>query len=84
MHDTSMLILAIVGSVLTWTGSIIALVIWLTTKFRDLEKLVYREGDKHRREDAVQFKLHGTKIQRLELKAFGFTGPTQIDEPTND
>lgn len=83
MYDTSMLILAIVGSVLTWTGSIIALVIWLTGKFRELEKLVYREGDKHRREDDIRFRLHGTKIQRLELKAFGFTGPTELVEPTD-
>ncbi len=31
--------------------------------------------DKHRIEDDRQFRAHGTKIQRLELKAFGFTGP---------
>lgn len=72
-HDE--LIVAIIGLVITWTGSVIALVVWLTGKFRYLEKAIYREMDKHRREDDHQFNAHTTRIQRLEIKAFGFTGP---------
>ncbi len=75
MNDAAMLVLAIIGFMLTWTTSIVCLVVWLTTKFRDLEKVMYREMDKHRIEDDRQFRIQGTKIQRLELKAFGFTGP---------
>lgn len=78
MHDQATLVLAIIGSVTTWTASIIWLMIWLTGKFRNLEKAFYREMDKHRREDNAQFRDHGTKIMRLEIKAFGFTGPASL------
>lgn len=72
MSDPS-LAMAIVGFMLTWTVSIVSLVVWLTGKFRDLEKIIYREMDKHRTEDDRQFRAIGTKVQRLELRAFGFT-----------
>lgn len=79
MSDPS-LAMAIVGFMLTWTVSIISLVMWLTGKFRDLEKIIYREMDKHRTEDDRQFRAIGTRVQRLELRAFGFTG-TPATEP---
>ncbi len=74
MHDTTTLVLTIIGALLTWTITMVSLASWLSGKFRDLERLVYREMDKHRREDDRQFHRHGVKIQRLELKTFGFTG----------
>lgn len=73
MHDTASLIIAIMGAILTWTVTIASLVYWLTSKFRFLEGIIYREMDKHRREDDALFKNQGTRIQKLELKAFGFT-----------
>lgn len=48
-------------------------VLWLESRFRRLEKTLYREMDKHRREDDAQFKDHSTRIQRVELQTFGFT-----------
>lgn len=80
MNEQVMLVLAIGGAVITWTASVISLVVWLTGKFRSLEKVIYREMDKHRREDDDQFKIQGTKIQRLEIKAFGFTGPARLEQ----
>lgn len=73
MHDTATLILAILGAALTWTLTIIGFAAWLGEKFRVLERTIYREMDKHRREDDRQFNQQGTKLQRLELKVFGFT-----------
>ncbi len=73
MNESASLTLAIIGAVITWTGSVIALVIWLTGKFSSMESVFYGEMDKHRREDDRQFSIHATKIQRLELKSFGFT-----------
>ena len=73
MNDSAMLIIAIIGFLLTWTASVAALAMWLTGKFRDLEKVFYREMDKHRREDDIQFNNHSVKIMRLEIKTFGFT-----------
>lgn len=75
MNESATLIVAIIGLIITWTGSVIFLVLWLTGKFRSLEKALYREMDKHRREDDRQFGNHAVKIQRLEIKVFGFTGP---------
>lgn len=73
------LMVIIIGALITWTGSVISLVIWLTSKFRYLEQTIYREMDKHRREDDKQFDDHGRKIQRLELRAFGFSGPVAVE-----
>ena len=73
MSEQAMLLIAIVGAIITWTGSVVSLVVWLTGRFRSIEKVIYHEMDKHRREDDRQFNEHATKIQRLELKAFGFT-----------
>lgn len=75
MNENATLIVAIIGLIITYTGSVIFLVLWLTGKFRFLEKALYREMDKHRREDDVMFARHTGKIQRLEIKLFGFTGP---------
>lgn len=83
MQDTATLVLAIIGAVITWTASVISLVVWLTGKFRYLEKTIYREMDKHRREDDNQFRSQGTRIQRLEIKIFGYT-PAAIVEPTTE
>lgn len=83
MHDTATLTLAIIGALMTWTGSVIALVMWLTGKFRSLERTIYHEMDKHRREDDRQFGSQGTRIQRLEIRAFGFTGPVALPEPSD-
>lgn len=74
MNEVAQLVLAIIGSIIVWTTSIVGGVIWLTGKFRALEKIIYREMDKHRKEDDVHFYAHGTRLQRLEIKAFGFTG----------
>ena len=47
--------------------------LWLESRFRKLERLIYVEMDKHRREDDEKFDRLGVKVQRLELKEFGFT-----------
>lgn len=80
MSDHASLILAIIGSVLTYTVSIIALVNWLNGKFREVEKLIYRETQKHRRENDDELEDHAIRIQRLELKAFGFTNSGQATD----
>lgn len=74
MSETATLVLAIIGAVIVWTTSIIGGIIWLTGKFRGLERALYRETDKHRRENDALFTNHLVRIQRLEIKAFGFTG----------
>lgn len=65
---------------ITWTVTVVSLVIWLTGKFSSLEKVIYREMDKHRTEDDRQFRAIGTKVQRLELRAFGFTGAPATEQ----
>ncbi len=61
-------------SIMCTVGGVSGLgVLWLETRFRKLEQTLYREMDKHRREDDKQFDDQGRRIQRLELNAFGFT-----------
>ncbi len=73
MTDNAGLGLSLVGFMLTWTTSVVLLATWLAGKFRGLEKIIYHEMEKHRVEDDRQFRTLSTKIQRLEIKAFGFT-----------
>lgn len=69
MHDTATLILAIVGAIIVWTSSVVAMVSWLAGKFRSVEVLIYREGEKiNKRVDR-----HVVRLQRLEAKTFGVT-----------
>ena len=62
--------LAILGTIASAAGMS---ALWLSAQFRRLEKTFYAEMDKHRREGNVQFDDHGKRIQRLEIKNFGFT-----------
>lgn len=73
MHETATLTIAIVGLVITYTASIVSLVLWLAGKFRALEATFYRELGKHRDEDTERFNEQGNRIYRLELREFGAT-----------
>lgn len=73
MESQATLIVAIVGVVLTYTISVVSLVLWLTGKFRAMEATFYRELGKHRDEDTQRFFEQGNRIYRLELTAFGAT-----------
>lgn len=68
-NDTAMLTLSIFGALLTWTISVVSLVIWLTSKFRTLEVLLYREMNK-RDERASSFH---DRLMILELRVLGVT-----------
>ena len=71
--DTTLL-LSIWSAILIWTCSVTGSVIWLTGKFRHVENLIYKELERHREHNDAQFNNLGTRVQRLELHAFGFTG----------
>jgi len=73
MQETTVLIVAILTALLTWSATVAGLVLWLTGKFRDVEKTIYREDDKHRRLHGGILDDHAIRIQKLELYAFGFT-----------
>lgn len=73
MHEATQLILAILGFALLWTTTVVGVVVWLESKFRRLEKLFYKELYTHTEEDDSKFENHGRRIQRLEIKSFGFT-----------
>lgn len=60
---------AIATFLVVYTGTVAGLVWWLATRFRSLEKLIYREAYKYNRQlDAL-----GLRLQRVELRLFGFT-----------
>lgn len=68
-NDTAMLVLAIGGALVTWTASVVSLVIWLTGKFRSIEVMMYTEMNK--RDQRAQM-LHD-RLMILELKVLGVT-----------
>lgn len=46
---------------------------WLNSRFSKMEEKFYRALEIHKREDTEKFETQAQKIQRLELRAFGFT-----------
>lgn len=77
MNESLTVTLALFGAILTWTTTVVGLVVWLNGKFRYVEKTIYREMDKHRGEDDRQFEDLRTRALRLEIKTFGY-GPYEM------
>lgn len=71
--DAAMLILAVATFLLTWTGTTIAVMLYLTGRFRRMEATFNSSFNAHRRHVDQMFHLHDTRTQRLELKIFGFS-----------
>lgn len=72
-NDPAALAVAVAGLMIVYTTSVVSLVIWLASKFRSLESLIFREMDKHRREDDDRFSEHAQRLQILELEKLGYT-----------
>lgn len=72
-NESATLTIAIVGIVITYTASIVSLVLWLAGKFRSLEKMFYQELSAHREEDNERFKEQHDRLYKVELNVFGFT-----------
>jgi hypothetical protein len=82
MNEATNLILAIFGAIMVWTSSIVGAVLWLSGKFRGVEQTIYKEMDKLRREVEARHYNINTRIQRLEIKLFGFAGPDRSTATT--
>lgn len=46
---------------------------WIESRFRRVEKIIYEEIERHRKSTDSTNADHARRIQRLELKEFGFT-----------
>lgn len=75
--------MAIIGTVASASGFG---VLWLTSQFRRIERIIYREMEQHRRVNDARHQDVLRRVQRLELKAFGFThsGPVAESEIAAD
>lgn len=62
--------LVIMGTIASAAG---LSMLWLQTQFRRLEKNFYAELERHRIKNDGTFQDHRDRIQKLELKNFGFT-----------
>lgn len=71
MNETVSLTLAIGGALLTWTGTVVTLTLWLAGKFRHLEALIYREQNKLDAKYMALFKEHNDRLIMLEVKGGG-------------
>lgn len=76
MNEAATLIIAIIGAVIVWTTSVVAMVSWLTGKFRHVEVQIYREGDKLKR----IVNRHSVRLQRLEADTFGVTHSGEFED----
>ncbi len=89
--ETLALILTISGAVLTYTATVIGIMLWLMARFQANERLVYREVAKTRRMLIRVLNQHSGRITRLELQVNGsalsdlsVSDPINYVEPTDD
>lgn len=61
------------GFLLTWTITVAGLAVWLEKRFRDIEKLIYRELHEHAKETREKIESLHTRVYRLEVQTFGIT-----------
>lgn len=81
MNDSVSLIVTIVGALFTWTCTVVSLTMWLASRFRHLEVLIYRENKKLDDKYMALFKEHGDRITVLELQVTGTSGVTGPNHP---
>lgn len=74
---------ALATLLIVYTSSVVGLVLWLSNKFRAMERTFYRELAKHNRQADDIFATYGLRIQRLELRTFGFTEVPSSQRPSN-
>lgn len=73
MHDTATLVLAIISIVIVYTTTVVSLFLWLTSKFRSVETLIFKELGKHAKYDDDRFAAQHDRLMILELSATGVT-----------
>lgn len=71
MNESVSLTVVILGALLTWTGTVVTLTLWLAGRFRALEILIYREQNKLDSKYMALFKEHGDRLIILELQVTG-------------
>ena len=74
------IILAIVGALLAWTASVATLTLWLASRFRDIERLIYREMHALDVKYDKVLKDHSDRIMVIELKKEGYTGTQSVSK----
>lgn len=73
MDASASLIVSIGAFALLWTGSIISMTLWLANRFRQVEKIIYYEINKHAAEDNIKFSEMKERLIILELQRQGWT-----------
>lgn len=73
--DALALIVSILMAIGVYTASIVGLVLWLTSKFRGLEILIYKEMNSLKEETREDIKDIRDRLYRVELQTFGVSGP---------
>ena len=73
MPNSVTVAMTIIGALGTWTATVAALVYWLSNKFASLEKCMLGQMTEYAQKNAEQFHHIAIRVQRLELKEFGFT-----------
>lgn len=81
VNETVSLTLAILGALLTWTGTIVTLTMWLAGRFRHLEALIYREQKKLDDKYLALFAEHRDRLTVLELQVTGVSSVTGHPKP---
>lgn len=76
MNESASLILAVIGALLTWTGTVATLTMWLAGRFRHLEALIYREQKKLDDKYLALFAEHRDRLTVLELQVTGVSSVT--------
>lgn len=63
----------VLGAFAGWTVTVIGATYWLAQRFRALEIMFYKALNTHKTDDAEAFQEIDRKLQRIEIKLFGWT-----------
>lgn len=76
-REEATFIILILGGIGSWTTVVVVCTLWISSQLRKLEKVIYKETD---RIEAIVGRT-SRRVDRLELKVFGFSQPDTILPP---
>jgi len=76
-REEATFIILILGGIGSWTTVIVVCTLWISSQLRKLEKVIYKETD---RIEQIVGRV-SRRVDRLELKIFGFAQPDTILPP---
>lgn len=75
------LVITVLGGIGGWTTVVVICTLWLSTRFRELEKMLFRELSNFRKDMEQMLDDHEHRIVKLEYRVYDSTTRTKHPQP---